>query len=69
MGTLTGVLASFVVKYKQTQQQNMQPYSLFYRETKNLFTMMDGWMTYNFISFSKVFQPHQEDERVIMKGC
>ena len=30
---------------------------------------MDGWMTCDFTSFSTVFQPYQDDERLIMKGC
>ena len=29
----------------------------------------DGWMTYDFMSFSKVFQSYQDDGRLIMKGC
>ena len=30
---------------------------------------MDGWMTCDFTSFSTVFQSHQEDFWMIMKGC
>ena len=29
----------------------------------------DGWMTYNFTSFSTAFQSYQDDGRMIMKGC
>ena len=29
----------------------------------------DGWMTYDFMSFSTAFQSYQDDERMIMKGC
>ena len=30
---------------------------------------MDGWMTYDFTSFSIVFQSYQDDGRMIMKRC
>ena len=30
---------------------------------------IDGWMTWNFTSFSTVFQTYQDDERVILKSC
>ena len=30
---------------------------------------IDGWMICNFMSFSTVFLSHQDDWRVIMKGC
>ena len=30
---------------------------------------MDGWMTWDFTSFSTVFQSYQDDGRLIMKGC
>ena len=30
---------------------------------------MDGWMTCDFTSFSRVFQSYQDDERLLMKGC
>ena len=33
------------------------------------FTLMDGWMTWDFTSFSTVFHSNQDDERLIMKGC
>ena len=29
----------------------------------------NGWMTCGFMSFSTVFQPYQDVEQVIMKGC
>ena len=29
---------------------------------------MDGWMTYNFTSFSTVFQSYQDNGWVLMKG-
>ena len=32
-------------------------------------TMMDGGMTSDFTSFSTVFQRHQDDGRMIIKGC
>ena len=35
--------------------------------THTLFS--DGWMTYDFMSFSTVFQSYQDDGRLIMKGC
>ena len=28
-----------------------------------------GWMTYDFLSFSTVFQSYQNHERLIIKGC
>ena len=28
-----------------------------------------GWLTCDFTSFSKVFQPYQDDGRAIIKGC
>ena len=31
--------------------------------------MDDGWMIYDFTSFSTVFQSYQDDDRLIMKGC
>ena len=31
--------------------------------------LIDGQMTCNFISFSTVFQSHQDNERLIIKGC
>ena len=31
--------------------------------------LMDGWMTCEFTSFSKVFQLYQDDERLTIKGC
>ena len=33
--------------------------------------VLDGWMTYEFTSFSTVFQSylHQDDGQVIMKDC
>ena len=34
-----------------------------------LSTMHDGWMTWNFMPFSTVFQSYQDDAQVIMKGC
>ena len=30
--------------------------------------LVDGWMNFNFASFSTAFQSYQDDERVIMKG-
>ena len=30
---------------------------------------MDGWMTYDFIFFSTVFQSYQDKGRLVMKGC
>ena len=30
---------------------------------------IDGWMDCNFASFSTVFQPYQDDGRMIVKGC
>ena len=32
-------------------------------------SLMDGCMTYDFTSFSTVFQSYQDDGRLIMKGC
>ena len=32
-------------------------------------TLVDGWVTCDFTSFSIVFQSYQDDERLIMKGC
>ena len=32
-------------------------------------TVLDGWLTCDFASFSTVFQSYQDDERLIMKGC
>ena len=32
-------------------------------------SMMDGWITSDFTSFSTVFQSYQDDVRLIMKGC
>ena len=29
----------------------------------------NGWMTWDFMFFSTVFQSYQADERLIMKGC
>ena len=29
---------------------------------------MDGWTTWDFTSYSTVFQSYQDDERLIMKG-
>ena len=29
----------------------------------------DGWMTFNFTSFSTAFQLYQNDRKVKMKGC
>ena len=31
--------------------------------------MFDGWMIYDFMSFSTVFQSYQDGDRLIMKGC
>ena len=31
--------------------------------------LIDGWITCDFMSFSKVIQSYQDDERVLMKGC
>ena len=30
---------------------------------------MDGWVIYDFTSFSPVFQLYQDDDMIIMKGC
>ena len=30
---------------------------------------MDGWMTWDFTSFSTVFQSYQDDRRLKMNGC
>ena len=30
---------------------------------------IDGWMTWDFTSFSIVFQSYQDDGQMIMKGC
>ena len=32
------------------------------------FSRLDGWMTWDFSSFSTVFQSYQDDGRMIMKG-
>ena len=35
----------------------------------NSVSVIDGWMTCDFTSFSTVFQSYQDDGRMIMKGC
>ena len=34
-----------------------------------LYISWNGWMAYDFMSFSTLFQANQDNERVIMKGC
>ena len=34
-----------------------------------IFLKLDGWMTYDFVFSSTVFQSYQDHIRAIMKGC
>ena len=41
-----------------------------FRRTCGFVTIqLDGWMTWDFTSFSTVFQSYQNDDRSIMKCC
>ena len=54
--------------------RNLYPDTVYYgniqaKVSGRLDGWMDGWITYDFTSFSTVFQSYQDDERVIMKCC
>ena len=62
---------------KMLPQTGIEPRSLENRPVLNPLSYLgssncwdnDGWVTWDFMSFSTEFQSYQDDERVIMKGC